>query len=336
MTITYVDVLRQAVAKQDVEKIPYRPAALLGLLAKQTQLQTSIEWDVNIGGAVPGGRAVTADVAVADDASETMRKAVLPIANHLISHKFSVRPDEIINTRNAYGGPGVKNLFQQHIDTAYEMILQRANVLCYTGTGSAADRGMIGLNATATAGYAGLTATDWIAYRQANGGTPIAMTRSMFEKIDVNVRRKMGTYTAIVTTPEMVKRYQALFATDRTYQARGLTPGGLPKADIGYSGASYNNVEIYEDNDCPAGTMYFLDLRKIKFLTFASRDIVGLDNRRTLATINAPQTFGLDFQIAQITNRNPDLLEFEIGIKPQLWIQQPKFVSIVTDVIQTV
>lgn len=334
MPITYTDVLRTQISKLEIEKIPHRPAAMLGILPKESQLQRTIEWDVNIGGSAVGGRATTADVSATDDAADTWRKASLPISQHLVSHKFSILHDLIIEAR-AIGRGAVANLFQSHIDMAYEVILQGLNQLLYTGTGNAASRGVFGLNAARTAGYAGLTATDWIAYVDANGGTARALTRSMFERIDVNVRRKNGTYNAIVTTPELIRRYQSLFATDRTYQARGVG-NGLPLADIGYSGASYNGIPLFEDNDCPNGTMYFLDLRKIKLKTFASRDVTSLDGRTTKANLNGSSTFGMDWQIAQINNRNPDLLEFEIGVKPQLWMYQPKFVSVVADIIQTV
>lgn len=334
-TISYAAAIRKQFSELDIQKVPYRPSALLNMLRKSDQRQLSIEWRANVGGGAVGGRAVTADVATGNDAADSLQKAVLPIGDHIIGHKFSLNRDRLAEAA-LIGEGAVQDLVGMHLEMAYELILNGLSSLLYTGTGNAGSRGVFGLDqafdATAYAGLAKATFTQWVAYIDANAGTGRALSRAMFERVDVAMQRNGVIYDTIMTTPEIVKRYTSLFSTDRGYNVVG---GSRPQADIGFIGASYNGVNLYADPQCPNGTMYFLNSRGIEVRTFRANDVT-LDGRLVKATTNGTNTFGLNFQISEIPNRNPDNIEIEIGVKPQLWIKQPKFVGIVRDIIQTI
>jgi hypothetical protein len=333
-TISYAAAIRKQFTELDIQKVPYRPSALLNMLRKTDQQQLSIEWRANVGGGAVGGRAVTADVATANDAADSLQKATLAIGDHVVGHKFSLNRDKL--TEAARIGEGaVQDLVGMHIEMAYELILNGLSLLCYNGTGNAASRGVFGLDqafdAAAYAGIAKATYPKWAAYMDANGGTARALTRGMFEKIDVHMQKEGVLYDTIVTTPEIVKKYTSLFSTDRGYNVVG---GSRPQADIGYTGASYNLVPILADPQCPTGTMYFFNSRGIELKTFKGTDTV-VEDRLVKAVTNGESTFGMNWMISEIPNRNPDNIEIEIAVKPQLWIKQPKFVAVVRDVIQT-
>lgn len=335
MAITVVDAVRKQFTQLDIQTVPYRPSALLNMLTKRDEDQLSIEWRANVGGAVAGGRAVTADVPTTNDPVDVYRKAVLPIGDHVVSYKMELNRDRLTEL-SRIGEGALNNMVRLEVETAYEVILNALSGLCYTGTGSAGDRGVFGLNqafdATAYGGLAKATFTQWVAYMDANAGTGRALSRAMFERVDVNAVRQNAPFDRIITTPEIVKRYTSLFTSDRGYNVVG---GNRPQADIGFVGASYNGIELYQDPQCPNGTMYFLNSRAIELRTFKANDVV-LNGDTVKATTKGESTFGMNFMISDITNRNPDKIEIEIAVKPQLWIRQPKFVSIVRDIIQTI
>ncbi len=334
MAITLVEAVRKQFTELDIQKVPFRPAAMLNMLPKRDQQQLSIEWRANVGGAVASGRAVTADVSTTKDAVDVYKKAVLPIGDHVVSYNMELNTDRLTEL-SAIGEGAVQQELQLEVETAYEVILNGLGGLIYTGTGSAGDRGVFGLNqaldATAYAGLAKATYTEWVAYSDTNGGTGRALSRAMFEKVDVHMQRKGVAYDTIVTTPEIVKKYTSLFSTDRGYNVVG---GSRPQADIGFVGASYNGVNLYADPQCPDGSMYFLNSRGIELRTFRANDVVR-NGRLIKAVTQGENTFGMNFIISEIPNRNPDKIELEIAVKPQLWIKQPKYVGIVRDIIQT-
>jgi hypothetical protein len=334
MAITLVEAVRKQFAELDIQKVPFRPAALLNMMPKRDQKQLSVEWRANVGGAVVGGRAVTADVSTTKDPVDVYKKAVLAIGDHVVSYNMELNIDRLTEL-SAIGEGAVQQELQLEVETAYEVILNGLSTLLYTGDGTATSRGIFGLNqAFDAASYAGLakaTYTEWVAYMDANAGTGRALTRAMFEKVDVNQQRKGVAYDKIITTPEIVKKYTSLFSSDRGYNVVG---GARPQADIGFIGASYNGVELYSDPQCPNGSMYFLNSRGIELRTFAANDVVR--NGRTIkAVTKGENTYGMNFIISEIPNRNPDKIEIEIAVKPQLWIKQPKYVAIVRDIIQT-
>ena len=200
------------------------------MMPKRDQSQLSVEWRANVGGAVVGGRAVTADVSTTKDPVDVYKKAVLPIGEHVVSYNMELNIDRLTELA-AIGEGAVQQELQLEVETAYEVILNGLSTLLYTGDGSAASRGIFGLNqsfdATSYAGLAKATYTEWVAYMDANAGTGRALTRSMFEKVDVNQQRKGVAYDKIITTPEIVKKYTSLFSSDRGYNVVG---GARPQA----------------------------------------------------------------------------------------------------------
>lgn len=329
-----VEALRQVFVELDITKLPYRPSTMLDMVTKRDIETDELWWRTNVGGAVVSGRAVTADVGTGDDAGDTLKKASLPIGNRVVGHKFSVMSNEITKAM-AIGEGEVARLFEQFVNESYDVILPELSRVIYVGTGNAASHEVFGINqavdATAYAGIAKASFPLWQGYLSANGGTARALSKSMFDLVDIYFQENIGLmYDRIVTTPKIVKKYGNLFATDRS-----LTVTSAPtQADIGFSGYSYAGVPIMYDTQCPAGSMYFMRSSALEFYTFKNRPI-SYQGRVVKTDTKVESTFGMNFSIAELQNRNPDKVEIEISVKPQLKITNPRHIAIVRDIIET-
>lgn len=333
MGISYVEAIRLLFTELEITRVPNRTSVLLDRIAKANNYQTQLKWRVNVGGAAVAGRATTADVG-ATNAADTLKSCILPIGDRVLGHTFSVLTTEIAEAKSA-GEGAIKDLFLEHIYSAYSVIMPALNALLYSGVGSTASHGVFGLDqvvdATAYAGIVKATYPEWSGALLANGGTARALSRGLFDGLDVAFSRAGVDYDTIVTTPEVIKKYGQLFAADRAMTVAG--PNGV--ADIGFSGYLYNGKPLLMDPQCPTGAMYFFNSSNVQLRTFATEGTVKDDggNVRGVQVRNS-NTLGLNFSISQLFGRNPDKFEFEIGIKPQLMVRNPRAVGIVRDIIQ--
>lgn len=333
MGISYTEAIRLLFTELDITRIPNRSSILLDRLTKANQYQTQLKWRVNVGGAAVAGRATSADVG-ATNTADTLKGCVLPIGDRVLGHTFSVLATEITEAKSA-GEGAIKDLFLEHIYSAYSVIMPGLNAAMYNGNGSAASHGVFGLNevvdGAAYAGIAKATFPEWVGTLLANGGTARALSRGLFDSLDVAFSRAGVNYDTIVTTPEVIKKYGQLFAADRAMTVAG--PNGV--ADIGFSGYFYNGKPLIMDPQCPNGSMYFFDTSNVEVRTFATEATVKDDSGNVRGVqIRNSSTMGLNFSISQLLGRNPDKFEFEIGIKPQLRIRNPRSVGVVRDIIQ--
>lgn len=333
MGITYTEAIRLLFTELDITRIPNRSSILLDRLTKANQYQTQLKWRVNVGGAAVAGRATSADVG-STNTSDTLKGCILPIGDRVLGHTFSVLATEIAEAKSA-GEGAIKDLFLENIYSAYSVIMPALNSALYTGDGTSGSHGVFGLNqAVDAAAYGGVvkaTYPEWVGALVANAGTPRALSRGLFDSLDVAFNRAGVGYDTIVTTPEVIKKYGQLFATDRAMSVAG--PNG--PADIGFSGYFYNGIPLTMDPQCPNGTMYFFNSTNVEVRTFATEETVKDDsgNIRGMQIRNS-STMGLNFSISQLIGRNPDKFEFEIGIKPQLRIRNPRSIGIVRDILQ--
>ena len=333
MGISYVEAIRLLFTELEITRIPNRSSVLLDRMAKASNYQTQVKWRVNVGGGAVSGRATTADVA-GTDSQDTLKTCNLPIGDRVLGHAFSILGTEITEAKSA-GEGAIRDLFMENIYSAYSVIMPELNRLLYVGTGNAGSHGIFGLDqvvdATAYAGIVKATYPEWVGALSANGGTARALSRGLFDSLDVAFSRSGVDYDTIITTPEVIKKYGQLFAADRAMTVAG--PNGV--ADIGFSGYFYNGKPLLMDPQCPAGSMYFFNSANVQVRTFATEETVmnGSNEVRSLQVRNN-NTMDLNFSIAQLYGKNPDKLEFEIGIKPQLMVRNPRAVGIVRDIIQ--
>ena len=333
MGISYVEAIRLLFTELDIKRIPNRSSVLLDRVSKASNYQTQVKWRINIGGAAVSGRATTADV-VGADSQDTLKLCTLPIGDRVLAHSFSVLGTEVTEAKTA-GEGAIRDLFLENVYSAYSVIMPELNRLMYSGTGNAASHGIFGMDqvvdAAAYAGIAKATYPEWTGALLANGGTARALSRGLFDSLDVAFSRAGVDYDTIMTTPEVIKKYGQLFAADRAMTVAG--PNGV--ADIGFSGYLYNGKPLMMDPQCPSGSMYFFNSANVEVRTYATEETLRDSNDEVRGVqVRGDSTMGLNFSIARLYSRNPDKYEFEIGIKPQLRVFNPRSVGIVRDIIQ--
>jgi hypothetical protein len=319
--------------EEEIEKVEFRPYVLLSNLNKEDEYQSQIQWDVTVGGGTASGRATTADASL-NNTDET-KKAVLAIGDRVLGHGFSVLRTKIVEAKRT-APRALRSLFATHIERAFEIILPALNQALYTGTGNAASHGIFGLeNVIANTAYAGIpTATygEWASVVNGNAANR-ALSKALMDNLDNAIKRRGGNYTHIYTTPEIVKKYEDVFNSERSLTVNQIN--GI--ADIGFSGHAYRRTPIIEDVHCPDNTLYFLDLSKLKVKTYSlgdSRVMTNNEGKIVGAMADPTKTMDLNFLVAELPSNNPHALKMEISLQPQLQVRQPKCVAALKNIIQ--
>lgn len=332
-TLAPLEALRLLI-EEDIEKVPFRPYVMLSKITKEDEFQSQVKWNANVGGAQAQGRATTADASTTN--TDTVKQAILSIGDRVLGHAFSILRTDIVQAKRT-GQGALRNLFSEHIQTAFDVILPELNRVIYQGTGNAASHGVTGLDAVlASTNYAGIdstTYTEWVSYVNANGGTLRALNADHFSAMEIALQRRGVIYDSIWTTPEIAEKYKKLFATDRNLTVNQVNG----TADIDFSTVSYGGKPIYGDTQCPNNTLYFLDTRSIVLKTFALGEATNLtdDTGRVIGSqANAQKTKGLNFLVAELPSNNPHAVKYEISVQPQLRVRQPKRISALKDIIQ--
>lgn len=98
---------------------------------------------------------------------------------------------------------------------------------------------------------------NWAAYRDTTGG---AVGMPLIQKAFDAIELVGGTVDLIVTSYGV---YRAM--ANYMEQQKRIPVDGTVKLSGGMTGMTWNGVECYKDQDCPAGTAYFIDKSAIQF-----------------------------------------------------------------------
>jgi hypothetical protein len=319
-----VDVLRGEI-EQSVTSTKILSYPMLAAIQKEDAYQTEIAWPVNVAGSSTTSRTVSQNPSASNQ--DNVKEAKLPIGDNVISHTFTVKRNEA--TQAARTAPqALRNLFRYHIVTGTESILRRINQLCYVGTGSAGDDGVIGLSkvvdnlVTGTpdtnlyASIDGVTYSNWASY-VSKAGSNRALSTDLLLDVEANMANKGGNFTALFMNPLLVAKYKKLFegrlAVD---QVNGV-------ADLGYSGVSYSGRPIIQDADSPTNSIYFVDAREVSLATFDQSISTA---QMSLPTENV-KVQGLNLMISQLPVANPHAITFELSVQAQLKVRDRRAVG---------
>lgn len=325
------------VIEEEIAKLPYRPYTILMALNKVTQYQTAIDWDVNVGGAQVSGRAATTNPSTQN--TDNVIKASLPIGNYLVDHTFNIlitKLTELGNLPANHAPRALRELFRAHVVTAFDIIFPRLNQLIWTANGAAntTDLNVFGMEYVTTAAntYAGIapgTYPEWVSYVNDNSGTPRALSKELFAEVAVALFNRGMGFNAVVTTPEIVELYGALFDQNPGKESSDV-------ADIRYTGYTLGGVPILKDKDCPVGTFWYVDLSQVDLYTFAQGVYGVAAPDPVLYTVSTPEnTMGLNFLIAQLPVQNPQTVSYNISVMPQLKVHNRKTgMAVIRDIDQ--
>lgn len=285
-------------------------------MAKRTAYQDQLKWNVNVQGAVSSGRATTANASAAS--ADTIKPARLDIGKSAFSHTTTILRSDITQARATAPG-ALSDLFESHVQSGLEVILKDLNQAVYTGDGLVDSAGVIGLVQASdpTAEYATIPATDWAPAVLANAGTNRALTEDLLFSMEVAIARKGGSYSAIYTTPEIVKKYKMLFGDERTLTVNQLN--GV--ADLGFSGTSFSGRPVIQDVDCPDNTLYFVNEADLALYTYK------IETSKKIG--------GLEISVAELPLQNTLAVSYEMAIQPQVRVfNRQKSIAVLKDITQ--
>lgn len=153
-------------------------------------------------------------------------------------------------------------------------------------------------------------ATEYLLPQTSNGIV------SAFQFFDKYLRSKNKTYNLIATTPDVA------FAYSKAYEMRTditVVNGQMTRAEGGFGNPAFRGMPIVEDNSIPANTVYFLDTRKIQFLT-AGTSAVSQGSRL------APFA-GMAFSTGPLATDTITVERYELLTVPQLLVTDTSGVS---------
>lgn len=297
----------QLLVDEVVSDLSYGEFPMIARLPKRVISQKLIKYNVNVNGASVTGEATTANVSSYSE--DSVVGAQLSIGSTRLRHSFTVQKEDIAEARTA-GVGALRDLFGYEIQSGVRALMESLSGKLYTGTGIAADGGVVGLETVfdAVASYAGIdpaTYTQWVPAISTNG-TNRALTLKLMVDLEAVIARKGANYTAIYTTPEMVARYKELFAANASIS--NTLPAG--QADLGYTGLSYAGRPIIQDPYCPNNKLFFVNEREYSLFTFAQN--------------NTQTREGVQVAIEQLPSSNPDAENYVVYVKPQLKVANRK------------
>jgi hypothetical protein len=325
------------IIEEELATMPYRTSVMMSLLRKNDQFQKEIKWDANAGGAQVSGRAATSDPTT--QATDNVIAASLPIGNYVIDHTFSIQDTDLVQLANLppQNAPAaLRNLFQAHVQTAFDVIFPKLNQLLFTGTGASntTQLQVSGLaavinNAVAYAGIDPATYPLWVAYVNDNAGTDRALSRELFSAVDVAIFNSGSRYDVCFTTANIAELYKALF--NKIVDVQINSPA--MNVDIGSTGLAYNGAPILRDKDCPAEHFYLLDSSKIELRTFAQGSTLDTAAYPQMAQVVQSQKIqGLNLLVSQLPRTNPQAIKYNISLMAQLKVHDRKAVSVIKDI----
>jgi len=333
MPLTSIETIAKAVepsvANTRLTAIPL----LVNLFARgsmRTKYDTSINWNVDMGGAVAAIEPVTANGAVT--AIDDVFAASLRIGRHRVKHQFNISRIEIEEAATL-AVEELADLFESHVKRGVTRILRTINQLLYTGTGVAGSAEITGLasvrdNSLSYSGLSPVTYPSWQAIRNTNASAR-ALTSNLLLDFQQQVQELESSYDMIVCAPGMGTAYTKLFIT--AGGGFGLTPdeevNGLTRVELGMGGRYYQGVPIIEDPMCSAGTLYFLNSQDLNLYSFALQRSAASGDMANTAIINPASTYGINVHIAELPSNNSAVRSFELYALPQFRVFNRKSVA---------
>lgn len=246
------------------------------------------------------------------------------------------------------------NQFEENlVDAASDLISQiNSDLWVGPGTGNRIAGIVTGGALTATGTYAGVNRSTYANFAgnvNANGGTARALTKSLLDSLEASIYRASGqSPRLIITTPETVTKYEALFDSQaRVVLDRGdisaisKTPnvgGPWVPSNTGYTGLSYKGMPIFRDRNCPAGTLAFVNPDHLKIRPLTPSNIQTATMAQTMAA-NATNgsmfaSTGIFCKVESLA-KTGDADKFQLVTYLQLQAARPNAHGLLQDISET-
>lgn len=337
MALTPLEALNKVVEDR-VAKTQLTSAVFLQKLYEagrmQTKRNTTIDWDVEVGGGEAAWEPITQDGA--DTATDNTIPAQMRIGRYRCKHQFRISKVDIAEA--ATRAPSdLSDLFGAQIDRGLLQVIRKLNAALFTGDGTAAFGEMVGLGKVIddTFAYAGInpvTYEAWKVISSLNGGVLRDATRDIFMKHDEKVRLAETTYDTIITNPTMATKYNSVFNLNAGAMSMVDKAGqsGLKQADLGYGIRTYNGRPIIEDPMCQGNRFYFMNLADVDLFTFdmATNPAPASQNESPIVSTKA---WGMNINLSELPSNNSAMKKYEMYVLPQLRVFNRKSIQVLGD-----
>lgn len=335
MALTPLEALNKVVENSVVDLRKTGATTLSTLMANNrlaTTRKTNMDWDVVFDGT--GTKVVGInDENTSTDGEDNTVPANLRIGNYRISHKFRVTRTEI-QEASEIAPEDLKGLFDDKIQSGLNQMVRKLNEYIWTGDGTAATAGMIGLNKVldGTYNYAGVNSATypaWTAPKLTNA-TPRDLTRALLLKFDTMTYEEEVYYNYLTCKANMYEKYINVFDSIMGASAvanNTQSPNGVKTVELGHGDAYYNGQPLVREKYAPDGSMIFMDIDGIQLVTFDDFTKPGMASADDLNRVVSSKVGGMNVNMFMHKSNIPNILQFEMYIIPQLKVKNRRVVQ---------
>ena len=307
--MTPISVLRESI-EAGLVALRQSNFPLLSILTKRSAFQDNVKWNVDVTTTAAAG--ISGLAAAPAPSSDTVVGASLAIGAARFAHTIRLTKNDVTQAA-AIGVEPLTDLFRSHVDVAIQRIMLSVSQNLYTGVGTTATGGMVGLGTAAlgTGAYAGLNPATtgqegWVSSQQTAtiasiDASPVAL-ETLFRNLKNGVTTANGLFDLIVCNPTFLARYEAAYIANPKDAI--LTGQAALLASLGYNVYQYAGRPIVGDNSCPANVAYALDTQSADLYTRQTSETQAMS--------------GLNVVVGQIASDTATAMVFEVAVFPQL------------------
>jgi hypothetical protein len=314
--------------EETVPDLRLKKSVLLDYLSARGCVKKGDHTDLYWNAIASGSQTAVAAMSVAgtDQTTGDAVQAQLAIGGFKLYHQFSVSLVDMQNAKAA-GVGRLKNLFKQNISSGLLSIRRQLNTLLWTGDGTAASAGIVGINRILNAPvsvYAGIDPTlypQWTSIHQTSG-TPRALTRNILYDFSRLLEEQEVYHDALFCAPSMAQTYNVLF--DNVAGINSVMESTeTSTVDLGFHKRAYNGAPLITDPQMPVDRIVGINANDIELISLDlgsadSGQIAALGLRNNLNTISSAEVGGLSVNVALLPQSNPALITFQLFVIVQL------------------
>jgi hypothetical protein len=320
-TLVPLDLLRNEIQAGIAEtKIKQYP--MLNSIRKESAYTTSLDWPVSIGGAETYGRSTSQNPSTST-ATDSNFQASLPIGSRVLEHKMTI--DLTQATQALMIAPAaLRNMYRAKIDAGMDALMKQLEQLIYTGDGTAASHGIVGLDVAMSNVVSGTPSTDiyagldgvaypgWSAF-VSTAGSNRALSTALMRATASGQGKLGGTYNLILTTYDLADSMEALFESRLAVNQAGGT------TDLGFTGLSYQQRPVKKSVYCPSNNVYFLNTQDVILHSYAIQPAISSITMPGGASevVNAA---GVNILMTRMPQLNPHSVDVILSVQPQLQV----------------
>ena len=335
--------LLSTVARDYLANSKLTGSPLLGILADNViqQKQHAIEWGAKVGVPSIGGRTVTG--ALSNDNQGAIKGASLSIPDYYFKSQVEVIKQHYVESQASGKIFDVKNPVRRHFIDAIDELCKKIESALFLGDGTlnTTSFGVIGLNTAvgdgATGSYAGLSRVTYPRWRSlvvagTTPGTPEAYSVDKFSDFLTEREIRGATYQntdgvdlVYVTNPVINNKIlRKLYDTKVDFVA---DYNDVYKDILPYARHYVHGVPVLSDANCPANTMYALNLNTMSLYQFDQSDgdllggnpnIAYIPLKYTDVTGEQAKDSSLIVRVADVSDSHPDYIRIELTTRLQL------------------